>query len=406
MTPAPIPGSGQDGQQPFAPGDGLSWEGEDAWAARLMAETDAEEAWIDAESVEAALSVLAGGVGPAGHDLGGLARGGLIDVMGPGPGLAAVAAGACDPAVLGGLCDNEVLGLAAAGRRLAGRAAWIQQAAVAEFAARRLEPDGKKATPLGFTPFAPDELAPDLVITGTAAEEAMARARDAARRLPANFALLRDGKISEFQIKIITDATVCLSDADAAEADRLLAAAAAGLTPGQLRAMAARVVMMIDPAAAVRRRERAARDARIERFQEHSGNAALCGRELPPQAVLAASAHIDGCARALRAAGLPGTLQQLRVMAYLDLTQGLDPLNRLTAADANATDQAPCQTDVPNSRTEAGPAGGSAEGDREEPAGEDDGDGHGPGGGDGRRPGGPPGPGGGARARPRDKAPV
>src|SRR5215467_12686871 len=42
MIPAPIPGSGQDGQQPFAPGDGLSWEDEDAWAARLMADADAD----------------------------------------------------------------------------------------------------------------------------------------------------------------------------------------------------------------------------------------------------------------------------------------------------------------------------------------------------------------------------
>src|SRR5262249_46042459 len=151
-----------------------------------------------------------------------------------------------------------------------GRAAWIQQAAVAEFAARRAEPDQKRATPLGFTPFAPDELAPELAITGTAAEEQMARARDAARRLPACSALLRAGRVSEFQLKIITDATVALTGADAAEAHRLLAAAAPGLTPGQLRAMSARTVMMIDPAAAARRRERAAKDARIERFQEHS----------------------------------------------------------------------------------------------------------------------------------------
>ena len=179
------------------------------------------------------------------------------------------------------------------------------------------------------------------MITGTAAEEAMARARDAARRLPACSALLRAGRVSEFQIKIITDATVALTDADAAEADRLLAAAAAGLTPGQLRAMCARVVMMIDPAAAVRRRERAARDARIERIQEFSGNAALCGRELPPQAVLAASQHIDACARALRKAGIPGTLARLRVTAYLDLTQGRDPLARITAG---ATGEAPGET--------------------------------------------------------------
>jgi hypothetical protein len=214
MSTQAIPRSGQD-----VPGDGFSWEDEDAWAARLMAEADADEAWAGAEAVEAVLAGTggtSGTSGTSGHDLGGLAEGGPIDLMAPCPGLAATAAGACEPAVLSGLSDNQVLGLAAAGRRLAGRAAWIQQAAIAEFAARRAEPDTRKATPLGFTPFAPDELAPELVITGSAAEEAMARARDAARRLPACSALLRDGLAGEFQLKITTDATVALSDAGAA----------------------------------------------------------------------------------------------------------------------------------------------------------------------------------------------
>jgi hypothetical protein len=414
MSTQAIPGSGQD-----VPGDGFSWEDEDAWAARLMAEADADEAWAGAEAVEAALSVLAGTGGPGGHDLGGLAEGGPIDLMAPGPGLAATAAGACEPEVLSGLSDNQVLGLVSAGRRLAGRAAWIQQAAIAEFAYRRLEPDARKATPLGFTPFAPDELVPELVITAASAEEAMARARDAAQRLPACFALLRDGLAGEFQLKIITDATVALSDAGAAEADRLLAAAAAGLTPGQLRAMCARTVMMIDPAAAVRRKERAARDARIERFQEYSGNAALCGRELPADQVLAASQHLDACARALRKAGIPGTLQQLRVMAYLDLTQGVDPLARITAAapagagqpggaDQNCAepgnqDEGKPDRDGadPEDEGEGRDEGGTADDDEDDQDDQDDEDGgQGPGGAGGPRSGGPPRPGG------RDKAPV
>ena len=99
MSLLPIPGSGQDGQEPPAPahGDGFCWEDEDAWAARLMTETDADEAWIDADGVQSTLAVLAPPGGLAGHDLGELAQGGLIDGMAPGPGLAAVAAAACDP---------------------------------------------------------------------------------------------------------------------------------------------------------------------------------------------------------------------------------------------------------------------------------------------------------------------
>ena len=245
---------------------------------------DGDGGWIAGEDVEAALSALAGGFAAgSGRDLGGFAQGGLLDVLGPGPELAAVAAGGCDPAVLATLTDNQVLGLAAAGRRLAGRAASIQHAAVAEFAARRAEPDRKKATPLGFTPFAADELVPELMVTTNAAELQMAEARDASRRLPRNVALLRDGRISAFQLKIIADATQCLSDADAGEADTLIAAAAPDLTPGQLRAMCTKVVRLIDPAAAQQRKDKAAKEARVVRFQEYSGNAALCGRDLPPK---------------------------------------------------------------------------------------------------------------------------
>lgn len=204
------------------PREGASWD-EDAWArwalAEMAADTaagrippqdDGRDAWIS----------LAGERDPEEPDLAGLAQGGSLDAMPPDAELAALAFRACDPGVLGSLSDNEVLGLAAAGRRLAARAAWIQQAAVAEFAARRLEPDAKKATPLGFTEFAPDELAPELMATFTAAELTMARAREVSRRLPACFARLRDGKISEYQLLIITDCTHPLSDADAAEADR------------------------------------------------------------------------------------------------------------------------------------------------------------------------------------------
>ena len=285
---------------------------------------------------------------PADLDLDALAPDGPADTMAPDSALAALADRACDPAILPGLSDDQLLGLVSAGRRLAARAAWVQQAAIAEFAARRLEPDPGKATSLGFTAFSPEELAPELVTTGNTAELRMAQSREAVTRLSASTALLGDGRISEYQMKIIIEATGCLSDGDAAEADRLLAAAAPGLTPSRLRAMCTRVVRMIDPAAAEARKQAAAKQARVARWQEDSGNAALSGRELPPEEVLAASQHIDATARALRAGGLPGTLQQLRVRAYLDLAQGLDPLDRLIAADHHDPDPDHDPSSVPD----------------------------------------------------------
>ena len=57
------------------------------------------------------------------------------------------------------------------------------------------------------------------------------------------------------------------------------------LTPGGLRAAIARAVMEAAPEKARKRRETAARFARVERWAEDSGNAALAGRELSPDQV-------------------------------------------------------------------------------------------------------------------------
>ena len=82
--------------------------------------------------------------------------------------------------------------------------------------------------------------------------------------------------------------------------------------------------MDVAPGKARKRREDAARDARVERWAEDSGNAALMGRELPPAEVLAADQRITAWAHELRTAGLDGSMDQLRARAYLDLLLGKD----------------------------------------------------------------------------------
>ena len=57
---------------------------------------------------------------------------------------------------------------------------------------------------------------------------------------------------------------------------------------------------------------------------EDSGNAALAGRELPADQVLAADERITAWARELKAAGLEGGMDELRARAYLDLLLGQD----------------------------------------------------------------------------------
>jgi hypothetical protein len=78
-------------------------------------------------------------------------------------------------------------------------------------------------------------------------------------------------------------------------------------------------VLEVAPDKARRRREVAARFARVERWAEDSGNAALAGRELPPAEVFVADQRITWWAGELRKAGLDGGMDELRARALLDL---------------------------------------------------------------------------------------
>ena len=124
--------------------------------------------------------------------------------------------------------------------------------------------------------------------------------------------------------EIIGWATALLDPDEARAAEELVLGRAGRLTPGGLRAAIARAVMQVAPEKARKRREAAARDARVQRWAEDSGNAALMGRELPPAEVLAADQRITGWARQLKAAGLEGDMDVLRARAYLDLLLGKD----------------------------------------------------------------------------------
>ena len=104
--------------------------------------------------------------------------------------------------------------------------------------------------------------------------------------------------------------------------------------------------MEVAPKKAKERREAAARDTRVERWIEDSGNAALMGCELPPDEVLAADQRITAWAKELRQAGLEGDMDQLRARAYLDLLLGQDSRSHPGGAAPPADPAA------------AGPAGG------------------------------------------------
>jgi hypothetical protein len=148
------------------------------------------------------------------------------------------------------------------------------------------------------------------------------------------FAALAAGQIHPVHLRIAEDETRVLSEADAAKADAILAGTAPGLTFGELRSAAHKLVLKLDPEAAAKRKEAARSQAHVRRFREGSGNAGMVARELPSDEVLASWQHVERRALDLRAAGLPGTLQELRVRAYLDLLQERDSRGQLQERDS------------------------------------------------------------------------
>jgi hypothetical protein len=280
---------------------------------------------------------------------------------------------------LAGLSDDQLIGVITAARRLESRVAWYAMAAVAEFAARNT---GEGAV----EEFAADQLAFQLHLTAPSAAGQMAYATAVAARLPATFAALHAGTIHPVHVKIIDDETRFLSAEDAAKADAVLAEIAGSLTFGKLRAAAHRLVLELDPESAERRKQAAKQDAHVRRFREDSGNAGMVARELPPDEVLASWQHVEQRALDLRAAGVPGTWQELRVRGYLDLLQERDSRPAAAGPDGAGTPAA------------AGPQGtGEPGGPREHGSGPGSGNGPGPGPGPGGPCGGPAGsPGGGS----------
>ena len=240
----------------------------------------------------------------------------VFDVL-PGCAQLAVAAdAAAEDDRFTGVSEAELAGIMCAWDRVEAHAAARKLAAIGELARRNPEPEDAEFTAdqvacaLGESRFRADEL------TGTAGH--------LGTHLPGTRAALRDGVVSLSKARIIAAATGLLDPAEAAAAEAGVLDRAGRLTPGGLRAAIARAVMEAAPGKARKRRETAARFARVERWAEDSGNAALAGRELPPDQVLAADERITARARELKAAGVEGGLDELRARALLDLLLGQD----------------------------------------------------------------------------------
>jgi hypothetical protein len=300
----------------------------------------------------------------------GFGQGRCLDQMTPEPGLAVLADQAAGPdRAFTGITDDQLLGLLGARRRLQGRQAWELLMVVAEFIRRRPKPgcplEGPGRMPRVWDPLAVGELRAQLHLTAAQADVLLGLADDLVTRLPLCSAALRDGVIDESRARLLSWRCAGLTDPEAQAVDRLVIGDPdmEDWSPGVFRDRVTRAIIEVNPDAAVRHRTEAAKRRRVEVRAEDSGNASIAGRELPPAAVLAASQLLTARARQLRAAGLGGGMDELRVLAYLERLGVLDPLGTGSQADP-----------APGSRRDSdhGPAEGTDDGPGNQNGGPDD----------------------------------
>ena len=293
------------------------------WPDPFAGAPDDGDAWLDGLS-PAQLDAI---FGTAGDQLtedaaANFAAGGPLDELPPGPVLATMSQDVLD-AGLRRLSDDELVGALRASRRLSSWQAGVELTAVAELDARRMRAAARPGSSRA-SEHVSDELAAALVLTGRSADGLLTLARDLVR-LPTVLAALLAGRIDRARAAIFASELAGLSDLQAAAVAMAFIGAAGSMTTGQLRAALRSMVLYVDPRALRRRAEKARADTRVETWPESSGNAGLAGRELLPADAIAADERISAIARALKEAGAPGTMDQLRAAVFAALLAGRDP---------------------------------------------------------------------------------
>ncbi|MGH3291315.1 MAG: DUF222 domain-containing protein, partial [Trebonia sp.] len=110
-------------------------------------------------------------------------------------------------------------------------------------------------------------------------------------RLPGIGRLLADGTLTLAKAKLVAATFEPLAEGEAARAEALILPEVAGKTYFQVKRLAWRAALAVDPDVAERRRSKAERErSRVTVFREESGAVGLSGRDLPAAQALAGQA--------------------------------------------------------------------------------------------------------------------
>jgi hypothetical protein len=266
--------------------------------------------------------------GQSGGPVGGFGAGECLDAAPGSATLHSFIETAVDTARLDEASEDEIIGLITAADRAEASACYLKHAAAAELIRRRPAPGctlaGRARMPESYLDSAGDEVKWALAETRPVADDMLSLAHDLEVKLPGTRALFRAGLLRHSKVQIIARKTALLDPDEARQAEDLILDRARTMSPGALRRAAALAAAQVNPAKAKTAREHGARNARVERWREDSGNAGLAGRELPAAQVLAMDQRITWWARELQAAGVQGGMDLLRARALTDLLLNQD----------------------------------------------------------------------------------
>jgi hypothetical protein len=247
--------------------------------------------------------------------------GGRADLMPPCSVLAELTGQALE-ADMRRLTDDELVGVTRAAHRNAAWQAAIELAAIDELASRR------RAEVQSAGPPPAERAAAEIAVALTLPDGTAARLVDFANglvMLDNVFEWLRRGEIDARKAEVFVQELSPLPWLQASIIACEHLQAATEMTSSQLRAALRRAVLAADPEAGRRRQRDARKEARVEWWNEHSGNGAIAGRELPAAQAMLAEEHITTLAKGLKAAGASGTLAQIQAAVLIALLTGRSP---------------------------------------------------------------------------------
>jgi hypothetical protein len=170
--------------------------------------------------------------------------------------------------------------------------------------------------------YAPAEVSAALQWTRPTAVRQLELAYQVTKRLPVVGGALIAGEIDLPRASVIVDAVATLPDEAARQLAKSVLPLASRLTTGKLRARLAKLVIEADPETAAKRNNRRVAERKVTLESGPDGCANLFGLNLPADKAVAASRNVSKLARALKEAGDPRSMDQLRADTFLGLLCG------------------------------------------------------------------------------------